>query len=82
MSGLPVYRRLVPESGARSQVPSVNGYATDLEVFPDGKTAMFLKWRSDWRGFSITNEPHLLNLQSCNVTPLKVDGLNRRRYGM
>ena len=33
----------------------MNGYATDLEAFPDGKTAVFLKWRSDWRGFSITN---------------------------
>ena len=53
---------------------SVNGYATGLRAFPDG-AAVFLKW-CGLRGFSITNELHLLDLQSHDVTPLKVNGLN------
>lgn len=74
MSGLPVYQPLSSESGATSRVQSVNGYATDLRVLPDEKTAVSLKWRSDRRGFSITNELHLLDLQGRNVTPLRVNG--------
>lgn len=52
-----------------------NGYATDLRVFPDGRTAAFLKWQSDRHATPVTSELYLLNLQTRSVAPLKVTGL-------
>lgn len=53
-----------------------NGYATDLRVFANGKTAVFLKWRLDWHRTPVGNELYLLDLQTHKLTPLKVTGLN------
>ena len=53
-----------------------NGYATDLRVSANGKTAVFLKWRKNWLGELTTNEIQLLDLQSRTLTPLKVTGLD------
>jgi Tol biopolymer transport system component len=53
-----------------------NGYATNLRVFADGKTAAFLKWRSDWHATPVESELYLLDIQSHSVTPLKVSVLN------
>jgi Tol biopolymer transport system component len=53
-----------------------NGYATDLAVSADGKTAVFLKWQSDWRGTPDKNALYLLDLQTHKVTPITVSGLN------
>jgi Tol biopolymer transport system component len=53
-----------------------NGYATDLKVSADGKTAVFLKWRKNWLGELTTNEIQLLDLRTRTVTPLKVSGLD------
>jgi Tol biopolymer transport system component len=64
------------ETGALERLTKGNGYATDLRVFPDGKTAAFLKWRSDWHATPITSDLYLLDLQSHNVTPVKVNGLD------
>jgi Tol biopolymer transport system component len=39
--------RLDLQTGAVERLTKRNGYATDLRVFAHGKTAVFLKWRSD-----------------------------------
>ena len=53
-----------------------NGFATDLKVSADGKTAVFLKWRLSWRGTPNKSELYLLDLQTHRLTTLKVNGLN------
>lgn len=53
-----------------------NGYATNLRVSMDGKTAVFLKWRSDRHATPVTSEPYLLDIESHRLTPLKINGLN------
>lgn len=53
-----------------------NGYATDLRVFPDGKTAAFLKWQSDRHATPVKSDLYLLDLETRTVTLLKVTGLN------
>lgn len=53
-----------------------NGYATDLRVFADGKTALFLKWTLDWHRTPVSNDFYLLDLQTHKLTPFKVTGLN------
>lgn len=68
--------RLDLQTGAVEKLTKRNGYATDLRVFADGKTAAFLKWRSDRHATPVESELYLLDLQSHNVTPVKIDGLN------
>jgi Tol biopolymer transport system component len=68
--------RLDLETGAVERLTKKNGYATDLRVFADGKTAAFLKWRSDRHATPVESELYLLDIQSHNVTPVKVSGLN------
>jgi Tol biopolymer transport system component len=68
--------RLDLGAGTLERLTKGNGYATDLRVFSDGKTAVFLKWRSDWHATPVKSELYLLDLQSRALTPLKVNGLN------
>jgi Tol biopolymer transport system component len=68
--------RLDLQTGAVERLTKRNGYATDLRVFADGKTAAFLKWRSDRHATPVESELYLLDIQSHNVTPVKVSGLN------
>jgi Tol biopolymer transport system component len=63
-------------TGTLERLTNGNGYATDLRVFADGKTAVFLKWRSDWHSTPVSSELYLLDLQTHKLTPLKVTGLN------
>jgi Tol biopolymer transport system component len=67
--------RLDLGTGAIERLTKGNSYATDLRVFADGKAGVFLKWRSDSHATPVTSEPYLLDVQSHNVTPLKVSGL-------
>lgn len=67
---------LNPDTGAVEKLTNKNGYATELKVSADGKTAAFLKWRKNWMLEVTDPEPYLLDLQSRKVTPLKVSGLN------
>jgi Tol biopolymer transport system component len=53
-----------------------NSYATDLKVSADGKTAVFLKWRFDWHGTPVESEPYLLDVQTHQVRPIKITGLD------
>jgi Tol biopolymer transport system component len=68
--------RLDLETDAIERLTKRNGYATDLRVCPDGKTAVFLKWRSDWHGTPVESDLYLLDLQGHTVTPMKINGLN------
>ena len=53
-----------------------NGFATDLKVSADGKTAAFLKWHLSWRGIPNKSELYLLDMQTHRLTLFKVSGLN------
>ncbi|MFZ0481029.1 MAG: hypothetical protein WAL71_17955 [Terriglobales bacterium] len=68
--------RLDIGSGALERLTNGNGYATDLRVFSDGRTALFLKWQLDWHRTPVSNELYLLDLQTQKLTPFRVKGLN------
>jgi len=68
--------RLNPETGAIEKLTNHNGYATELKVSANGKTAAFLKWRKNWMLEVTDPEPYLLDLESHKLTPLKISGLN------
>ena len=68
--------RLDLASGAIERLTKGMGYASDLRVFADGKTAVLLKWRSDWQGTAVKSEFYLLDLQTQKLRPLKVTGLD------
>jgi len=42
--------RVTISTGALEKLTDGNGYAKDLKVSADGRTAAFLKWRKNWRG--------------------------------
>jgi Tol biopolymer transport system component len=52
-----------------------NGYATGLKVSANGKTAVFLKWHSNWRGIPVRSEVCVLDLHSHQTRTVKVTGL-------
>jgi Tol biopolymer transport system component len=63
-------------SGAVERLTKGNGFASNLRISADGKTAVFLKWRSDWHGTPAKSEVYLLDVQSRKLTPLKISGLD------
>jgi Tol biopolymer transport system component len=63
-------------TGSLERLTDGNGYATDLKVSADGKTAVFLKWRLDWHKTPIENEVCLLDVQNHALTLLKINGMN------
>ncbi len=64
------------QTGSVERLTKRNGYATDLRVFADGKTAVFLKWRSDRHATPMESELYLLDLQNHSVSRMKVNGLD------
>jgi hypothetical protein len=48
-----------------------------LRISPDGKTAMFVKWKLDWHKTPAESEVFSLDLQTQKVTLFKIGGLNR-----
>jgi Tol biopolymer transport system component len=68
--------RLDLQTGSLERLTKGNGYATDLKVSADGKTAAFLKWRKNWLGDLSGNQVYLLDVQNRTLTPLKIKGLN------
>ena len=67
--------RIDLDAGSLERLTNGNGFATALKVSADGKTAVFLKWRSDWRGTPDNSQVYLLDVQSHKLTPLRVNGL-------
>ncbi len=70
-----VYRMDI-ETGTVERLTKGNGFASDLRVSGDGKTAVFLKWRSDWHRTPVANGLYLLDLETQKLTLLKISGLN------
>jgi Tol biopolymer transport system component len=68
--------RLDLDSGAIERLTKGIGYASDLKVLADGKTALLLKWRSDWQGTAGKSEFYLLDLQTHKLTRFSVKGLH------
>jgi len=68
--------RLNPDTGTIEKLTNGNGYATDLKVSADGKTAVFLKYRKNWMLEVTDAKPYLLDVQTHKLTPLKISGLN------
>jgi Tol biopolymer transport system component len=68
--------RLNLDGGAIERLTKGIGYASDFRIFADGKTAVLLKWRSDWQGTATKSEFYLLDLQTHKLTRFKVKGLN------
>ena len=68
--------RLDLQTRSLERLTNGNGYATNLRVSADGKTAAFLKWRKNWLGDLIGNQVYLLDVQNHKLTPLKVSALN------
>jgi Tol biopolymer transport system component len=67
--------RFNPDTGTIEKLTDRNGYATELKVSADGKTAAFLKWRRTWNGVT-DPEPYLFDVESRKLNPLKISGLN------
>ena len=64
------------ETGGIERFTTGNGYATALKVSADGRTAIFLKWRSDWHSTPVESEVYMLDLKTHNLRPLRITGLN------
>ena len=62
-------------TGSLQRLTQGDGYATDLRVSADGKTAVFLKWRFNWRARPTGNDICLLDVESHQLRLLKVNGL-------
>jgi dipeptidyl aminopeptidase/acylaminoacyl peptidase len=71
--------RLKLDTGAIEKLTNRNGYATELKVSADGKTAAFLKWRKNWKLEVTDPEPYLLDLESHKLTHLKPRGSVQNR---
>ena len=63
------------DTGSLERLTKGNGYATELKVAANGRTAAFLKWRSDWHGTPVHSEIYLLDLESLRLTPFRVTDL-------
>ncbi|MGA7091117.1 MAG: hypothetical protein WBX12_10585 [Candidatus Acidiferrales bacterium] len=61
--------------GTLERLTNGNGYATELRVSADGRTAAFLKWRKNWIGDVVSNQVYLLDLQSRETKALKISRL-------
>ena len=66
--------RLNLETGAIEKLTEGNGNAGGLKLLPDGKTAVFLKWRHDWHWTIVGTDVYLLDLQTHKLTPFMVSG--------
>jgi Tol biopolymer transport system component len=67
--------RFNPDTGVIEKLTNQNGYATELKVSADGKTAAFLKWHRTRRDVA-DPEPYLLDLETRKLAPLKISGIN------
>jgi len=61
-------------SNAVEKFTTANGYATDLAVSDDGKTAVFLKWTSRWGSLPNLSRLYALDFATKRATALNVTG--------
>lgn len=67
--------RVEIQTGSLERLTNGNGYATNLRVSMDGKTAVFLKWRSDRHATPVESEIYVLDIETRKLVPLSVTGL-------
>lgn len=68
--------RIDLETKSLERLTNGNGYATNLRVSMDGKTAVFLKWRSDRHATPVESEIYVLDIETHKLVPLSVSGLD------
>ena len=68
--------RVNPDTGAIEKLTNENGYATNLQVSADGKTAVFLKWKRKRLEVTDESEICMLDVESRKLTPVDVSGPN------
>ena len=68
-----VYREELA-SNATEKFTTSNGYATDLCVSRDGKTAVFLRWTSRWGSLPNLSRLYTLDLATKRVAAVDVTG--------
>jgi len=61
-------------SNAVEKFTTANGYATDLSVSSDGKTAVFLRWTSRWGSLPNLSRLYTLDMETKRATALNVTG--------
>jgi Tol biopolymer transport system component len=69
-----VYRMNL-ETKKPERLTTGNGYSTDLQVSPDGRTAIFVKWKLNWNRQPVGSEVLLLDLTTNTTRPLEIKGL-------
>ncbi len=69
-----VYRMKL-DGGSPERLTEGNGHASGVRPSPDGKVAIFSKWRLDGHKTPISNELYLLDLQTRAISPVKLSGL-------
>ena len=67
--------RIDLETKSLERLTNGNGYATNLRLSMDGKTAVFLKWRSDQHATPVESEIYVLDIETRKLVPLSVVGL-------
>jgi Tol biopolymer transport system component len=67
--------RIDLETKSLERLTNGNGYATNLRVSMDGKTAVFLKWRSDRHATPVESEIFLLDIKTRKLVPLSFTGV-------
>ncbi len=67
--------RIDLETKSLERLTNGNGYATNLRVSMDGKTAIFLKWRSDRHATPVESKIYVLDIETRKLVPLSVTGL-------
>jgi Tol biopolymer transport system component len=71
--GYDVYRSNLANNAAE-RLTTANGYATDLCVSSDGKTAVFLRWTARWGSIPNLARLYVLDLSTKRITETKVTG--------
>ena len=68
--------RVDVDTGSLERFTTGNEYATALRVSADGRTAVFLKWRTDGHKRPVESDVYLLDLGTRNLKQLTISGLN------
>jgi Tol biopolymer transport system component len=66
--------RLELANNSIEKLTTSNGYATDLRVSGDDRSAVYLRWASRWGSLPNLSKMYLLNLSTKSLTPLNVTG--------
>jgi Tol biopolymer transport system component len=66
--------RLDLANNSVEKLTNSNGYATDLCVSADDRSAVYLRWTSRWGSLPNISKMYLLNLTTKSLAPLNVTG--------